>query len=111
MFNTRVVLSHPGIILIIADFLCQAEAEADAVDEAGLLVQAAEVTDSIDDFILFLEGFTGHRVVEFIKCLFNLLGIVGADMFVIGIVQEFLNSVGIVTERCLLGGFLCLQGG
>ena len=99
------------LILFIVKFLCNTEAEADAVDEAGLLVQAAEVTDSIDDFILFFEGFTGRRVVEIIKYLFNLVGIVCRDMFVIGIVQEFQNSVGIVTERCLLGGFLCLQGG
>ena len=28
-------------------------------DEAGLLVQAAEVTDKVDDGVLFLEGFIG----------------------------------------------------
>ena len=98
-------------ILFIVKFLCNTEAEADTVDEAGLLVEATEVADRVDDFVFLLESFTGHRVVEFIKCLFDLIGIVGTDMFVIGIVQEFQNSVGIVTERCLLGGFRCLQGG
>ena len=62
------------------------EAEAEAVDEAGLLVEATEVADHVDDFVFLLESFTGHRVVEFIKCLFDLIGIVGTDMFVIGIV-------------------------
>ena len=84
------------------------EAKAEAVDEAGLLVEATEVADRVDDFVFLFEGFAGHRLVEFVKRLFYLLGIVGTDMFVIGIVQEFQNSVGIVTERCLLGGFLCL---
>ena len=28
-------------------------------DEAGLLVQAAEVTDKVDDGVLFFEGFIG----------------------------------------------------
>ena len=89
----------------------EVEAEADAVDEAGLLVKATEAASGVDDLVFFLEVFSGHRVVEFIEGLLDLIGIVSADMFVIGIVQEFQNSVGIVTPRCLLGGYLCLQGG
>lgn len=33
--------------------------EFEAINKAGLLVQAAAVTDKVDDNILFLEGFTG----------------------------------------------------
>lgn len=32
----------------------------DGGDKAGLLVQAAEVTDKVDDGVLFLEGFIGQ---------------------------------------------------
>ena len=66
--------------------MCHAEAEADTVNEAGLLVEATKAAGGVDNLIFFFEGFTSYRLVEFIKCLFNLLGIVGADMFVIGIV-------------------------
>ena len=38
--------------------------EFEGGDEAGLLVQAAEVTDKVDDGILFLEGFIGQGVIE-----------------------------------------------
>lgn len=34
--------------------------EFEGGDEAGLLVQAAEVTDEVDDRVLFLEGFIGQ---------------------------------------------------
>ena len=34
--------------------------EFEGSDEAGLLVQAAEVTDKVDDGVLFLEGFIGQ---------------------------------------------------
>ena len=60
--------------------------EFEGGDEAGLLVQAAEVTDKVDDGILFLEGFIGQGVIEVVEGLFNLVGIVGAYMLVIGIV-------------------------
>ena len=39
-----------------SQLISQAEAEADTVDEAGLLVQAAQVTDEFDDGVLFLGG-------------------------------------------------------
>ena len=67
-------------------FLGEFEAEADTINETGLLVQAAETAYGVDDFVFLFEGFAGHRLVEFIKRLFNLLSIIGADMFVIGIV-------------------------
>ena len=66
--------------------------EFEGGDEAGLLVQAAEVTDQIDDCILFLEGFIGQGVIEVIEGLFDLVGIVGAHVLVIGIVQQFQDS-------------------
>ena len=60
--------------------------EFEGGDEAGLLVQAAEVTDKVDDSVLFLEGFIGQGVIEVVEGLFDLVGIVGADVFVIGVV-------------------------
>ena len=38
-----------------------------AGDEAGLLVEAAEVTGQIDDGVLFFEGFIGQGVIEVVK--------------------------------------------
>ena len=67
--------------------------EFEGGDEAGLLVQAAEVTDQIDDGILFLEGFIGQGVIEVFEGLFDLVGIVGTDVLVIGIVQELQDGV------------------
>ncbi len=49
--------------------------EFEGGDEAGLLVQAAEVTDQIDDDILFLEDFIGQGVIEVIEGLFDLVGV------------------------------------
>lgn len=63
--------------------------EFEGGDEAGLLVETAEVTDKVDDGVLFLEGFIGQGVIEVIEGLFDFVGIVGADMLVIGIVQQF----------------------
>ena len=63
--------------------------------EAGLLVETAEVTDQIDDGILFLKGFIGQGVIEVIEGLFNLVGIVGANVLVIGIIQELQDGVRI----------------
>ena len=72
--------------------------EFEGGDEAGLLVQAAEITGQVDDGILFLEGFIGQGVIEVIEGLFNLVGIVGTDVLVIGIVQEFQDGVRIGAE-------------
>ena len=66
--------------------------------EAGLLVEAAEVTDQIDNGVLFFEGFIGQGVIEVIKGLFDLVGIIGADVLVIGIIQELQDCVGIGAE-------------
>ena len=49
--------------------------EFEGGDEAGLLVQAAEVTDKVDDCVIFLECFIGQRLVE----------VIGANVFVIGV--------------------------
>ena len=49
--------------------------EFEAVDEAGLLVQAAEVAGQVDDGILLLEGFIGQGVIEIIESLFDLVGV------------------------------------
>ena len=44
-------------------------------DEAGLLVQAAEVTDKVYDGVLFLEGFIGQGVIEIAEGQFDLVGV------------------------------------
>ena len=72
--------------------------EFEGGDEAGLLVQAAEVTDKVDDGVLFFEGFIGQGVIEVVEGLFDLVGIVGADVLVIGIVQQLQDGVGIGAE-------------
>ena len=36
--------------------------EFEGSGEAGLLVQAAEVTDQVDDGILFLKGFVSYNI-------------------------------------------------
>ena len=36
-------------------------------------MQAAEVTDEVDDGILFLEGFIGQGVIEVVESLFDLV--------------------------------------
>ena len=72
--------------------------EFEGDDKAGLLVQAAEVTDKVDDGVLFLEGFIGQGVVEVIEGLFDFVRIIGADMFVISIVQQLQDGVRIGAE-------------
>ena len=42
-------------------------------DETGLLVQAAEFTDQIDNGVLFLKGFIGQGVIEVVESLFDLV--------------------------------------
>ena len=64
-------------------------------DEAGLLVQAAEVTDKVDDGVLFLKGFIGQGVIEVIEGLLDLVGVVGAHVLVIGAIQQLQNGVRI----------------
>ena len=72
--------------------------EFEGGDEAGLLVQAAEVAGQVDDSVLFLEGFIGQSVIEVVEGLFDLVGIVGADVLVIGIVQQLQDGVRIRVE-------------
>ena len=67
-------------------------------DEAGLLVQATEVADQIYNGVLFLERLIGQGVIKVVEGLFDLVRIVGADVFVIGIVQQLQNGVGIGAE-------------
>ena len=69
--------------------------EFEGGDEAGLLVQAAEVTDQIDDSVLFLKGFVRQSVIEVIESLFDLVGVVGAHVLVIGIIQQLQDGVRI----------------
>ena len=72
--------------------------EFEGGDEAGLLVQAAEVTDKVDNSVLFFEGFIGQGVIEVVKGLFDLVGIVGAHVLVIGVVQQLQDGIGIGAE-------------
>ena len=67
--------------------------EFEGGNEAGLLMQAAEVTDKVDDGVLFLEGFIGQGVIEVIEGLFDFVCVVGADVLVIGIVQQLQDGV------------------
>ena len=60
------------------------QAEAEAVDEAGLLVEAAEAAGGVDDLIFFLEGFAGHGLIQIVKGLLDLVGICIAVQLVIG---------------------------
>ena len=82
--------------------------EFEGGDEAGLLVQAAEVTDKVDDGVLFLEGFIGQGVIEVIEGLFNLAGVVGAHVLVISIVQQFQDGVRIGAEFLHIHGSVLL---
>ena len=72
--------------------------EFEGGNEAGLLVQAAEVTGQVDDGVFFLEEFIGQGVIEVIEGLFDLVRIVSADVLVVGIVQQFQDGVGIRAE-------------
>lgn len=45
--------------------------EFEGGDEAGLLVQAAEVADQVDDCVLFLEGFIRQSAIKAIKVFCN----------------------------------------
>ena len=57
---------------------------SEAINEAGLLVKAAEAAGGVDDLIFFLEGFAGHRLIEFVEGLLDLIGIGIAVQLVIG---------------------------
>ena len=86
--------------------------EVEGSAEAGLLVQAAEVTYQIDNDVLFLKGFIGQGVIEVIEGLFDLVSIVGADMLIVGIVQEFQDGVRIGAEFLHIhGSVLLIIGG
>ena len=61
-------------------------------------MQAAEVTDKVNDGVLFPEGFVGQDVIEVVEGQFDLVGIVGAHVLVIGIVQQFQDGVRIGAE-------------
>lgn len=52
----------PFYFALFIQFLCHTEAEVDAIDEAGLLVQVAEVTDEVNDRVLFLGSFIGQII-------------------------------------------------
>ena len=67
--------------------------EFECGNEAGLLVETAEVTDKVDDSVLFLEGFIGQGVIEVIEGLFDLVGIIGADVLVISVIQQLQDGV------------------
>ena len=72
--------------------------EFEGGDEAGLLVETAEVTDKIDDCVLFFEGFIGQGVIEVVEGLFDLVGIVCTDVLIVGIVQQLQDGVRIRAE-------------
>ena len=49
----------------------EAVGEFECGGEAGLLVQAAEVADQVDDCVLFLEGFIRQGAIKAIKVFCN----------------------------------------
>ncbi len=51
----------PVALLWVVKFLYQAEAELDAIRKAGLLVRAAEVTDSVQNLVFFAMRFARYR--------------------------------------------------
>lgn len=71
-------------VALFIQFLCHVEAEADAVDETGLLMAATETAGSIDDLVFFLAGFTGHRLIKLAIGLLDLVGVLVAVPLVIG---------------------------
>ena len=62
-------------------------------DEAGLLVQAAEVTGQVDNGVYFFEGLIGQGVIEVVEGLFDFICIIGADVLVICVIQQFQDGV------------------
>lgn len=64
------------------------EAEADTVDEAGLLVQAAKAAGGVDDLVFFLKGFAGHGWIEFINGLLDLVGICIKVQLIVGAAEH-----------------------
>jgi len=54
--------------------LSYSKAEADAIDEAGLLMEAAEAEGGIDDLVFFFERFAGHGLIKFVESLLDLVG-------------------------------------
>ena len=61
-------------------------------------MQVAKDTGQVDDCVLFLERFIGQGVIEVVEGLFDLVGVVGADVLVVSIVQELQDGVGIGAE-------------
>lgn len=99
-----------ALLYLTIQFLCKADSKFDAVDEAGLLVEATEAAGGVDNIIFFLEGFAGHGLIKFVEDLLDLVGVCITVQLVIGTAKHSQNRVGIAAEVCLLGNFLCLQG-
>lgn len=53
------------------------EAEADAVDEAGLLVEATKAAGGVDNLVFFFESFAGHGLIEVIEGSLDFISILG----------------------------------
>ena len=60
----------------------------EAGGKAGVLVQAAEGTDEVNDLVFFLGGFSERDVTEVIKGLLNLVGIVRVNLIIVDVVKE-----------------------
>ena len=73
-------------------------------------MEAAEAAGGVDDLVFFLEGFVGYCLIKLVEGLLDLVGVCITVQLLIGTAKHSQNRVGIVTQRCLLGGFLCLQG-
>ena len=81
---------------------CQTHSNLNALNKPRLFVIPAEGTDSVDDFINFLQRLTVHESVEFLEVGFDDCVIEAAGL-VIGIEQHLQDALGIVGIVWLLG--------
>ena len=59
-----------------------------AINKAGLLVAAAELTYRVYHLIFLSKSFTVHCFIKLLKGLFDLLAIIGAILIIVGAAKE-----------------------
>ena len=99
-----------ALLLCLGDiqFFCQTHSNLNAFNESRLFVIPTESTDSVDDFVDFLQWFPVHEPVEFLEVGFD-GSVIEAAGFVIGIEQHLQDALGIVGIVWLLGGQMGLE--
>ena len=96
--------------LYVGQFRFQMHSNLNAFNESRLFVIPTESTDSVDDFVDFLQGLSVHEPVEFVEVGFDGC-VIEAAGFVIGIEQHLQDALGIVRIVWLLGGQVGLEDG